>query len=79
MRGVQTFRLGRKALATQTRRNAAEGVTVDDIVARIDAISGDDPEGAHGELDEILLDLAPAEVRAAALRLYRRCSWWACA
>lgn len=49
----------------------------DDLVSKIDAISGDDPECAHGELDGLLEATFPDEVRAAIQRLKDRCSWWA--
>lgn len=52
---------------------------MDEIVARIDAISGDDPERAHSEMDDILLEPVEPEVRAAVVRLHGRCRWWACA
>ncbi|QSR25554.1 hypothetical protein CFH99_07950 [Nocardioides aromaticivorans] len=48
-------------------------------VAALDAIDGDDPDGAHSEADQVLLDAVPAEVADAYERLVARCRWWACA
>lgn len=53
--------------------------TTEELVAAIDAVSGDDPEAAHGALDDLLLEQMSVEVRLAAMRLMSRCSWWACA
>lgn len=50
---------------------------VDELVAAIDAIPGDDPETAHSTLDDLVMEQMPNEVRAAALRLRGRCRWWA--
>lgn len=50
-----------------------------EAVAALDAINGHDPEGAHGEADEVLLAVVPAEVREAYERLAARCGWWATA
>jgi hypothetical protein len=48
-------------------------------VERLNAIEGGDPEGAHGEADQVLLALVPAEVREAYRALVARCEWWAAA
>jgi hypothetical protein len=48
-------------------------------VASLDAIGGGDPETAHAEADEILLDVAPPDVADAYQRLRDRAEWWACA
>lgn len=49
------------------------------LVAQFDAISGDDPEAAHGRADDLLLTAVPDEVRTAYTRVADRCSWWAVA
>lgn len=49
------------------------------LVEHIDAISAEDPEEAHASLDGLLLDRMPEPVVAAAVRLMRRCEWWATA
>jgi hypothetical protein len=46
---------------------------------KLDAISGDDPEAAHGKADAILLEAVPEDVRRAYERLTERCGWWASA
>jgi hypothetical protein len=48
-------------------------------VEKLDAIPGNDPEFAHGEADETLLELVPEVVREAYNRVVGRCSWWMCA
>ncbi len=48
-------------------------------VARLDALSGDDPEHAHGVADDVLLACVPTEVREAYERVVARCGWWAAA
>ena len=50
-----------------------------EAVRRLDAISGQEPDGDHGEADEILLSVVPAEVREAYERLVDRARWWATA
>ncbi|KJK12555.1 hypothetical protein UB45_07710 [Terrabacter sp. 28] len=45
-------------------------------VKHLDSL-GEDPEVAHGKLDEWLMVFAPDEVRDAAQRLMARCEWWA--
>jgi len=54
-------------------------MTAEDAVAALDALSGDDPDSAHGAADTILLTVVPDEVRAAYERLQDRCVWWATA
>lgn len=53
------------------------GMTIEEAVAVLDAISGSDPEVAHMEADDVLFELAPVEVRDAYARLTSRCRWWA--
>jgi hypothetical protein len=48
-------------------------------VERLDAISGDDPEHAHGAADDVLLACVPVEVREAYERLVARGVWRAAA
>jgi len=43
----------------------------------IDAIPGDDPEGAHSAADLILLAVVHPDVKAAYERLQERSRWWA--
>ncbi|HVJ71631.1 MAG TPA: hypothetical protein VM531_09025 [Sphingomicrobium sp.] len=50
-----------------------------EAVKRLDALTGGDPEAAHGAADEILLETVPEEVKKAYDRLVARCGWWACA
>jgi hypothetical protein len=50
-----------------------------EIIERLNSITGADPEGAHGEADELLRLAAPVEVRAAYDLVKSRCDWWACA
>lgn len=55
-------------------------MTDDDIaeaVRRLDAIDASDPESAHCDADEVLLSVAPDEVRAAWQRLHDRATRWA--
>jgi len=47
-----------------------------DFVAALDAISSDDPEAAHGDADDILLQCVPPEVRDAWLRLNEGTVFW---
>lgn len=47
------------------------------VAMEVDLIDASDPELAHGRLDELLLQVAPEEVREAAMRLMARCDWWA--
>jgi len=54
-------------------------VTTDEAVAKLDALSGDDPDGAHCEADDVLLALVPTEVADAYQRVMERCPWWATA
>jgi len=53
--------------------------TQDELIRRLDAIDGGDPDGAHGEADDLLLEAMPEEVRQAYMRLVKRCRWWATA
>lgn len=71
---------------TELRRNAGnvrravreyDSHRNDDLINKIDAISGDDPERAHGELDDLLEATFPADVLDAIQRLKDRCLWWA--
>lgn len=54
-------------------------MTVAELIEKIEAIDTSDPEAAHDELDELLLDYAGPEVRAAVRALQNRCAWWASA
>lgn len=54
-------------------------MTAEEAVGILDSIPSGDPEGAHGEADNVLLAVAGPDVRAAYQRLVRRCAWWACA
>lgn len=49
------------------------------FAAQLDGISGDDPDGAHGEADRVLLAAVHPDVAEAYRRLVRRCEWWATA
>lgn len=51
--------------------------TTAEIIEALDAITGDDPEHAHGQADDLLLEAVPAEVRDAYKRVAGRCEWWA--
>jgi hypothetical protein len=55
------------------------GVTATGAVAVLEALVGADPEKAHGLADETLLQLVPADVRAAYERLKEASAWWASA
>lgn len=46
-------------------------------VTVIDGLTGDDPQGDHETVEELLLDLAPDQVEEAVHRLMRRANWWA--
>lgn len=52
-------------------------MTTNDIVQRIDALDGQEPEGQHYEADELLLEAVDPAVKAAYLRLTKRARWWA--
>lgn len=59
-----------------------ERMSPEDAVRRLDEIAAtysDDPEVAHGEADDVLRAVVPAEVRAAYERVLSACTWWACA
>lgn len=58
--------------------SATEGTTLAPV-ERLDAISGDDPEHAHGAADAVLLACVPTEVADAYRRVGARCGWWATA
>jgi hypothetical protein len=45
-------------------------------VTDLRALDASDPEKAHAEADQILLDLVPTEVVRAYQRLQARCKWW---
>lgn len=52
------------------------------VVSKLDAIAewaAGDPEVAHGNADDILLEVVAPEVRAAYERVAEACPWWACA
>lgn len=50
---------------------------IPEIVARLDALSGEDPERAHSEADDLLLKSAHEDVLAAYERVVARSDWWA--
>lgn len=59
-------------------------MTVEEAVAKLDALTGEHPGDDHEEADEILLAMVPAEVRDAYHRLSgdhyhqdQRAAWWA--
>lgn len=54
-------------------------VSAEETAARIDALSGNDPESAHGEADLALLAMVPEKVALAYDRLIDRCRFWASA
>lgn len=54
-------------------------MSVADAVKALDAISGDDPERAHSEADEILQAAVYPAVSMAYDRVASRCRWWATA
>lgn len=47
------------------------------VIAELDAISGDDPEEAHSQADAALLAYVNPEVREAYDRVVARYPWWA--
>ena len=49
----------------------------EEAITALDALAGDDPEGAHYRADEIVRSLLPPEVDAAYERVIDRCDWWA--
>lgn len=57
----------------------SERMTPEQAVAELDSITHGDPEGAHGEGDDILLAVVPDEVREAYNRLRARVGgfWYA--
>jgi hypothetical protein len=72
-RDLYEFRLWLRARAAA---NPVDPNPITTAVATIDALDASDP-GAHGALDDVLLEFAPREVRLAAIRLIARCDWWA--
>jgi len=48
-----------------------------EAVVRIYGVNLDDPERAHATVDEVLLSLAPLEVRDAVQAVQERSPWWA--
>lgn len=58
-----------------------EQVRLDEVLAdRLDSLEpNDDPEKAHSEADEILIQAAPPKVAEAVARLKARAPWWASA
>lgn len=51
--------------------------TTAEIIEALDAIDPGDPELAHGQADDLLLEAVPAEIRDAYKRVADRCHWWA--
>lgn len=54
-------------------------MTADEAVAKLDDISGQEPDGDHGRADDILLECVSPRVKAAYERLIERARWWATA
>lgn len=52
-------------------------LTSHQVAEKIDALDASDPERAHGDADEILLDHVDIVVASAYRRLIERCDWWA--
>ncbi len=54
-------------------------MTIEEAVAVLDAIMGDDTEGAHIQADAVLVKMVPEEVKAAYERLKGRARgfWYA--
>lgn len=50
--------------------------TTAEIIEALDAITGDDPEHAHSQADDLLMEAVPAEIRDAYKRVADRCDWW---
>ena len=48
----------------------------DELIRRLDALDGSDPEVAHGDADRLIEEALPEEVRQAYVRVQRRCRWW---
>lgn len=68
--------------ARMASRSAENDAEVAAAVATFDAIAewaAADPEAAHANADDILLEVAAPEVRAAYERVAEACPWWACA
>lgn len=54
-----------------------KSLTPEEAIEALDAISGDDPEGAHIEADAVLLAAVDESVFAAYERLQERAAgWW---
>lgn len=51
-------------------------MTIDEIVAALDALEKGDAEGAHGEADELLLKAVPPEVLMAWISARDRVGFW---
>ena len=58
-----------------------EGVaaTEADVIERLNAMTGDDPERDHSDADDLLLSLVSPAVRNAYEALVQRAGWWATA
>ena len=56
--------------------DAIRTVPAREAVKALDALNPGDSDGGHKEADEILLEAAPAEVRAAYLRARKRAGGW---
>ena len=58
-------------------------MTGDEAVERLEDLArwnleNRDNEATHGRADDILIDAADPQVRAAYKRVMDTCSWWAC-
>ena len=51
-------------------------MTEEEAVAALDALTDGDPEGAHGEADNILAEFVPEAVNAAYQRAVQRVGFW---
>jgi hypothetical protein len=54
-------------------------MTTEEAIKLLDEIEVGDPEGAHGEADDILLKCVDPMVKAAYERVVARAPWWASA
>lgn len=52
-------------------------MSVDEVVAALDAMDVGDPESAHGKADDLMLSIMPTAIQDAHARLVERCRWWA--
>lgn len=50
-----------------------------EAIQQLNALSGGDPDGDHGQADKILLAYVPPDMAAAYDRLVDRAAWWATA